>query len=138
MHLCVQGSVNAALLTADGARALTLSKDCTARVWDAATGACLHVLIGHSDGVVTAALSADGGTALTLAFDCSVRAWDLASGRCRAVMVPPGGKQVAAPSAIPRLRVPRVWGWSISLTCARDSASRQLPGNHRCQYTVRW
>lgn len=91
-----QGSVNAALLTADGARALTLSKDCTARVWDAATGACLHVLVGHSDSVVAAALSADGATALTLGFDRSVRAWELASGRCRAVMVPPGGEQVAA------------------------------------------
>jgi WD40 repeat protein len=43
------GGVNDALITADGARVLTLSKDCTARVWDAATGACLHVLIGHSD-----------------------------------------------------------------------------------------
>ena len=88
--------MNAALLTADGARALTLSKDCTARVWDAASGACLHVLVGHSDSVVAAALSADGTTALTLGFDRSVRAWDLASGRCRAVMVPPGGEQVAA------------------------------------------
>ncbi len=43
------GGVNDALITADGARVLTLSKDCTARVWDAATGACLHVLVGHSD-----------------------------------------------------------------------------------------
>lgn len=37
------GGVNAALLTADGRLVLTLSKDCTARVWDAATGECLHV-----------------------------------------------------------------------------------------------
>ncbi len=48
------GGVNDALITADGARVLTLSKDCTARVWDAATGACLHVLIGHSDTCGTA------------------------------------------------------------------------------------
>ncbi|KAK9840975.1 hypothetical protein WJX81_003475 [Elliptochloris bilobata] len=89
------GGVNAALLTADGARVLTLSKDCTARVWDAATGACLHVLIGHSDGVVAAALSADGRSALTIAYDRSARVWDMASGRCRAVMVPPGGEQAA-------------------------------------------
>lgn len=88
------GGVNAALLTPDGARALTASKDCTARVWDAATGRCLHVLIGHSDAVVAAALSADGRTALTVAYDRSARAWDIASGRCCAVMVPPGGEQV--------------------------------------------
>ena len=97
--------MNAALLTADGARALTLSKDCTARVWDTSTGACLHVLVGHSDSVIAAALSADGTTALTLGFDRSVRAWDLASGRCRAVMVPPGGEQVGALTLPPSERV---------------------------------
>lgn len=99
--LAAQGSVNAALLTADGGRALTLSKDCTARVWDTSTGACLHVLVGHADSVVAAALSANGTTALTLGFDRTVRAWDLASGRCRAVMVPPGGEQVSALSILP-------------------------------------
>jgi WD40 repeat protein len=40
------GGVNAALVTADGARAVTLSKDCTARVWDLRTGACTDVLVG--------------------------------------------------------------------------------------------
>ena len=40
------GGVNAALVTADGARAVTLSKDCTARVWDLHTGACTDVLVG--------------------------------------------------------------------------------------------
>jgi hypothetical protein len=33
-------------MTPDGATVVTASKDCTARVWDAATGACLHVLEG--------------------------------------------------------------------------------------------
>jgi WD40 repeat protein len=39
--------VNHVLLTQDGRTAVTLSKDGTARVWDAATGACLHVLAGE-------------------------------------------------------------------------------------------
>lgn len=38
------GGVNGVLLTADGSRAISWSKDATARIWDAATGACLLVL----------------------------------------------------------------------------------------------
>jgi WD40 repeat protein len=38
------GGVNGVLLTADGSRAISWSKDATARVWDTATGACTMVL----------------------------------------------------------------------------------------------
>ena len=40
------GGVNAALVSQDGRLAVTLSKDCTARVWDLETGTCRHVLVG--------------------------------------------------------------------------------------------
>ena len=40
------GGVNAAYVTRDGSRALTVSKDCTARIWDMASGASMHVLEG--------------------------------------------------------------------------------------------
>lgn len=36
--------VNAVYLNADGSRAISVSKDCTARLWDASTGGCLMVL----------------------------------------------------------------------------------------------
>ena len=42
------GGVNAALVTDDGKLAVTLSKDCTARVWDLRNGTCMHVLVGES------------------------------------------------------------------------------------------
>lgn len=42
------GGVNAALVTDDASLAVTLSKDCTARVWDLRTGTCMHVLVGES------------------------------------------------------------------------------------------
>lgn len=42
------GGVNVALVTHDGKLAVTLSKDCTARVWDLHTGTCVHVLVGGS------------------------------------------------------------------------------------------
>ena len=37
-------------------RVITGSSDETARVWDAATGECVHVLRGHTDGVKCAAV----------------------------------------------------------------------------------
>lgn len=38
------GGVNAAYLTASGSTAVTVSKDCTARIWDVDTGACTFIL----------------------------------------------------------------------------------------------
>ncbi|CAL8467022.1 g6558 [Coccomyxa elongata] len=86
------GGVNAALVSDDGKLAVTLSKDCTARVWDLRSGTCMHVLVGHSDGLETASLSSDGRTLLTAAYDKSARVWDLRSGKCVAVLAP--GAQV--------------------------------------------
>ena len=40
------GGVNAAIVSRDGRLAVTLSKDCTARVWDLDSGTCRHVLVG--------------------------------------------------------------------------------------------
>ena len=51
------GGVNAALVTADGGRAVTLSKDCTARVWDLSSGACIDVLVGASPWCCSALLT---------------------------------------------------------------------------------
>jgi WD40 repeat protein len=42
--------VNAVYLNADGSCAISVSKDCTARIWDASTGGCLMVLqVGRED-----------------------------------------------------------------------------------------
>eukprot|EP00879_Flechtneria_rotunda_P032809 GHRR01036172.1.p1 GENE.GHRR01036172.1~~GHRR01036172.1.p1 ORF type:complete len:108 (-),score=23.83 GHRR01036172.1:55-378(-) len=38
------GGVNAVYLTADGSKAVSVSKDHSARVWDAVNGRCLRVL----------------------------------------------------------------------------------------------
>uniref|UniRef100_A0A061QZF4 Stomatal cytokinesis-defective 1 family protein n=1 Tax=Tetraselmis sp. GSL018 TaxID=582737 RepID=A0A061QZF4_9CHLO len=59
-----------------GARALTASRDWTARVWTAESGACEGVLAGHG-GAVTAASAAFGSTwtVLTAAADGSARVW---------------------------------------------------------------
>jgi WD40 repeat protein len=41
-------AVNEVVMTDDGRRVVTVSKDCTARIWDAESGECLHVLSGRS------------------------------------------------------------------------------------------
>lgn len=42
------GGVNAAIVSHDASLVVTLSKDCTARVWDMQTGSTNHVLVGES------------------------------------------------------------------------------------------
>jgi len=56
-------AVNEVLMGSDGDMVVTLSKDSTARVWNAETGVCRHVLRGHSDAVCGGRLS-DGGRVL--------------------------------------------------------------------------
>lgn len=83
-------------VTADGAVALTASRDRTLRVWDLDTGRARHELRGHWDGVVTVAMTPDGRHAVSLSADRTVRYWDLAQGRALRVLVGPDA--VGAPS----------------------------------------
>jgi WD40 repeat protein len=52
------------------------------RVWDLASGQCLHVFTGHVSEVTTLAVPADGSWLASACQDRTVRIWDLASGRC--------------------------------------------------------
>jgi WD40 repeat protein len=70
--------VYSAAFAPDGRRIVTASRDKTARVWDAATGACLMVLEGHEWDVSTAAFSPDGRRIVTA--DKTARVWDAATG----------------------------------------------------------
>lgn len=47
-------------MSQDGQTVVTLSKDCTARVWDATTGACRHVLTGAEKQLPAPAFGAVG------------------------------------------------------------------------------
>ena len=51
------------------------------RVWDAASGACLRVLEGHTSRVTSVCLLSDGRLA-SASEDKTVRVWDAASGAC--------------------------------------------------------
>jgi WD40 repeat protein len=92
-HTGHTSAVNEVLMTADGATVVTLSKDATARIWDAATGACRAVLRGHGDAIAGGCLSERGGLVATFAFDNTVRLWSLDGGPCLATI--PLGAPVA-------------------------------------------
>jgi WD40 repeat protein len=60
----------------DSRRLLTTSVDGIARVWDAATGARLHDLIGHASRVLCAVYSPDGKLIASGGDDHNTRIWD--------------------------------------------------------------
>ncbi|HLZ64298.1 MAG TPA: protein kinase [Ktedonosporobacter sp.] len=88
--------VIAVSLSADGRLALsslvfssrwdTLREDNTVRLWEVATGRCLHILHGHSDTVLAVSLSADGRLALSGSRDKTVRVWETATGHCLSIL----------------------------------------------------
>jgi WD40 repeat protein len=82
----------------DGKLALVGSQDCTATLWDSATGKALRhfrgtwdnpaagpkenlLPVGHLDSVLGVALSGDGKTAATASADLSAILWDTATGK---------------------------------------------------------
>jgi TPR repeat protein len=78
--------VNSAAFSPDGARVVTASYDNTARLWEAATGAALTVLEGHTGSVVGAGFSPDGARIVTASEDKTARLWDAKTGASLAVL----------------------------------------------------
>jgi WD40 repeat protein len=78
----------------DGKRVVTASFDNTGRVWDAATGAAIVPLNGHSGWVTSAAFSyTDGGQRIvTASYDKTARVWNASTGEPLAVLSGHGAK----------------------------------------------
>lgn len=70
------------LATASGDRLSEGAKsvDATVRLWDVHTGAVLHILRGHTDGIESLSFSRDGHALLSAGFDGTARLWDLPGG----------------------------------------------------------
>ncbi|PYJ63012.1 MAG: hypothetical protein DME74_04655 [Verrucomicrobia bacterium] len=71
-----EGLVKTAVFDSTGKRALTASFDCTAKIWDATTGARLLTLTPHPAAVNAAIFSPDGKHVATACLDGSVLLWD--------------------------------------------------------------
>jgi WD40 repeat protein len=88
--------VNRAVFSPDGSRIVTASFDNTARLWDAATGAALATLSGHTDRVYSAAFSPDGSRVVTASADHTARVWDATTGAALATLAGHAGQVVDA------------------------------------------
>jgi WD40 repeat protein len=67
-------------LLPDGKQLALASDDRTVRLWDAATGAALQTLKGHTRWVRAVAFSPDGKQLASASRDMTVRLWDAATG----------------------------------------------------------
>jgi WD40 repeat protein/serine/threonine protein kinase len=72
----------------DGRRVVTASRDHTARIWDADTGAAVTPPLRHDDIVWRAAFSPDGRRVVTASRDRTARVWDARSGQAISPSLP--------------------------------------------------
>jgi WD40 repeat protein len=113
------GGVNACYLSVAGDLLVTVSKDCTARLWNVVTRQPLAVLRGHGDSVTSAWLKRDGAAVLTASDDGTVRAWTARRGACTLVLQHKHAvAEVAATADMSRAfaacRVKAAWLWDLS------------------------
>jgi hypothetical protein len=76
-----QSLLRSASFSPDGARIVTASEDCTARLWDATTGQEIIPPRGHKHWVWSASFSPDGARIVTASSDRTARLWDATTGQ---------------------------------------------------------
>ncbi|KAF9359489.1 hypothetical protein BGX34_008331 [Mortierella sp. NVP85] len=69
-----------------GDQILSGSWDKTVRIWDAQSGNCRHVLVGHSDHIQSVAYSPRGDQVASSGDDMTIRLWNPVNGHCRQIL----------------------------------------------------
>ena len=92
----------------DGTRLASASSDRSVRLWDAATGAAVATLAGHTDAVISVAYSPDGKHVLSGSDDTTVKIWDSTTGKEVSVLL------CDRPIVCCCLECADVRGWSMS------------------------
>jgi len=120
------------VVSRDGSRFVTASRDGTARVWDVATRALVCTLADHDGWVIAASFSPDGARVVTAGADRTARVWDAASGAPLAVLRGHQGRLLSARFDAGGARVlttsedgsARLWEWEA----AREVQSFRVGG----------
>jgi len=76
----IYSSINYLDMSSDGRLVVTASDDSTARIWNADSGALVHILAGHSMRLTGAIFSRNNGEILSISNDGTLRLWDTATG----------------------------------------------------------
>jgi WD40 repeat protein len=101
--------------------------DCTARVWDAATGQELFILKGHTGPVGAARFSPDGKWIVTASLDKTARTWEARTGKQLQVLRGHSGGVLSAEFSPDGRRVlTRGQGWNYIVTPDRDYLTEGL------------
>ena len=75
------------VLSADGRRVISGSRNFTICVWDVESGECMKVLEGYILGLKSLVLSADGKRVISASRNHTIRMWDVESGECMKLLV---------------------------------------------------
>ncbi|MBN2535768.1 MAG: WD40 repeat domain-containing protein [Spirochaetales bacterium] len=73
-------------ITHDNTKAVSVSDDTTARLWDIKTGRCLAIYTGHTNTVRAVAVTPDDRLLVTGSWDRTIRIWELETGKCIKVL----------------------------------------------------
>ena len=88
---------------------MSASGDYTARVWNAVTGECEHILAGHTGILKSVSFSPDGQKIVSASSDKTVRVWCAATGACEQTLAG-HTRSVASASFLPNGE--RIVSWS--------------------------
>ncbi|KIM23603.1 hypothetical protein M408DRAFT_252169 [Serendipita vermifera MAFF 305830] len=110
--------VTSAVISSDGKRIFSGSRDNTIRIWDAETGEVVVVpLKGHSDRIKSTSFSLDGKRVVSGSDDRTIRVWDIETGETitgpleghtkeiTSVAISPDGKRIVSGSKDTTVRV---------------------------------